>query len=1014
MNYKILSLKERIKAISNHELNFNESAYIHWRNDISIVNENTIKKMMNFKKIDPIIFSNAVSYDGEFKKDYESVLENNIYENWFNTVFSDSKASPEILDGLISEKYAGFQFLLYPFVIYFMNKLESVIDSIYKDSELKIDKEKIMDYILTHYYFNLCNIIVRTAIKEVDSVPNDADNKYEYFFDKCKNDKKFLENIYINYPVIVVDFYYITENTLAFLKEILFNIKADYKELKDLFNINGDLQGIYLGEGDSHLGGKTVTVLKFGENKILYKPKTLNIAKSFNNFVSWFNKKTKGLNIKVPNIIIKSEYAYEEFISFSPCKNEKEVKNFYLRMGSILAISYLLNGTDFHMENLVASGEYPVLVDIETLLGKPYYFSLNDLENEFTVFNFEKLERTLFMPGVYISGEIGEEGNDFSALGGGIKKNSYKIESPTGFNSNEFRIEKIDYFLPDSNNLPFFQNGEKVLAENYINEIKEGFYSAYNVFLDNLQEIKEGNLPERLFADNLVRVIFRNTNNYAMILKYARHPDMLSEYLDREKILENMWGMENLPPEIIEAEINDLMKGDVPYFSIDVSTGDIYNSIYKKVLKAEGPTPLDYLKLTIENISEEKRDKLIDVIEYGIGNYHERKILKLKKEYFYDETLNDNLKDKIYKILKEDVCSIEKESYSFLNNKTWNMLIENSDGSNKIVPCDHSLYSGKVGILYYLYIYNKFIEKNIEKKDFYKYEIVKIFKETKDNIDEFIKSGFGLGSNISPVFVMQEILKFEHDDELIFEVNLFYERVINILTKELENESKINVDYLNGVSGYLNHLLRNSFEYKDFEYLLRLFSAHLEKDDILNQAGLAHGISGIALLYARYYSYSKEKKYFDKAIDLFKKEFIAYKDGLKNIWCRGYVGMIMARLLAVQSSDEFIKELDDEIKYYIDKMNETDFQKNDCYCHGFASIVDMYDLAYEIYNDKYYKERSMKILNVIINNRIKNNKFSLETENHYMDFSLFTGLSGVDFTISRYISPEIKGLSFLL
>ena len=57
-----------------------------------------------------------------------------------------------------------------------------------------------------------------------------------------------------------------------------------------------------------------------------------------------------------------------EFIPALPCQEEAERGRFYRRQGSLLALLYVLGGNDIHAENLIASGEYPVLVDLETLL----------------------------------------------------------------------------------------------------------------------------------------------------------------------------------------------------------------------------------------------------------------------------------------------------------------------------------------------------------------------------------------------------------------------------------------------------------------------------------------------------------------------------------------------------------------------------------------------------------------------------------------------------------------------
>ena len=52
-----------------------------------------------------------------------------------------------------------------------------------------------------------------------------------------------------------------------------------------------------------------------------------------------------------------------------PCKNESEVEHYYFRMGIHLFLGYALGATDLHGENIIAHGEYPVIIDMETYPG---------------------------------------------------------------------------------------------------------------------------------------------------------------------------------------------------------------------------------------------------------------------------------------------------------------------------------------------------------------------------------------------------------------------------------------------------------------------------------------------------------------------------------------------------------------------------------------------------------------------------------------------------------------------
>lgn len=56
-----------------------------------------------------------------------------------------------------------------------------------------------------------------------------------------------------------------------------------------------------------------------------------------------------------------------EEVTWEACENRDEVKAFYIRAGVLAAAAYILGIGDLHYENIIAHGEFPVIVDVETL-----------------------------------------------------------------------------------------------------------------------------------------------------------------------------------------------------------------------------------------------------------------------------------------------------------------------------------------------------------------------------------------------------------------------------------------------------------------------------------------------------------------------------------------------------------------------------------------------------------------------------------------------------------------------
>lgn len=63
------------------------------------------------------------------------------------------------------------------------------------------------------------------------------------------------------------------------------------------------------------------------------------------------------------------KYGWEEYVQQADCHTEAEVKRYFYRFGMLIFANYILNTNDLHVENLIAVGETPIIIDTETILG---------------------------------------------------------------------------------------------------------------------------------------------------------------------------------------------------------------------------------------------------------------------------------------------------------------------------------------------------------------------------------------------------------------------------------------------------------------------------------------------------------------------------------------------------------------------------------------------------------------------------------------------------------------------
>src|SRR5262249_51117927 len=120
--------------------------------------------------------------------------------------------------------------------------------------------------------------------------------------------------------------------------------------------------------GDTHRGGQAVHVLTFQSGaKLVYKPRPVAMEQGYYDLVAWLNERGFAPPMKVIRTPGKGEFGWMQFVAPAPSESETQVQDFFTRMGAHLALAWLLGGTDLHSENVIAHGQHPVPVDLETL-----------------------------------------------------------------------------------------------------------------------------------------------------------------------------------------------------------------------------------------------------------------------------------------------------------------------------------------------------------------------------------------------------------------------------------------------------------------------------------------------------------------------------------------------------------------------------------------------------------------------------------------------------------------------
>jgi len=100
----------------------------------------------------------------------------------------------------------------------------------------------------------------------------------------------------------------------------------------------------------------------------MYKPKPLGLEVAYLRLLRWINRRSTMLPLRAQRVLDRGDYGWVEHVEPRPYAGDDAARRFSRRAGMLQSLLYAIGATDCHVDNLVASGEQPVLVDMETLV----------------------------------------------------------------------------------------------------------------------------------------------------------------------------------------------------------------------------------------------------------------------------------------------------------------------------------------------------------------------------------------------------------------------------------------------------------------------------------------------------------------------------------------------------------------------------------------------------------------------------------------------------------------------
>jgi type 2 lantibiotic biosynthesis protein LanM len=367
------------------------------------------------------------------------------------------------------------------------------------------------------------------------------------------------------YPVLARDGGRCADQWVAAGLETIERLAADRDDIVRRLAAPGDpgpAVAARAGLGDFHAGGRSVTILTFASGlQVVYKPRSLAIDFRFQELVGWLNERGVTPPLRALAVLDRGSHGWMEHAAAAPCRTPAEVARFHERQGAWVALLYALEATDFHWENLIAAGEHPALIDLETLLqgvaaepvaGGPGWFPV-----EHTVLRSGLLPRR-FWAGLDL------DGLDLSGMGAAAGQ-AVEIGRVTEEGTDEMRWGRRQEQIGGGPQVPTL-GGEPVRLWEHGAAVLRGFRSTHRLLRRHRRELADWLATT---ADLPTRALVRPTSAYAHLLHIAHHPDYLRSALDRDRLYDRLWTAATDQPRLrtlLRLEREDLAAGDIPRF----------------------------------------------------------------------------------------------------------------------------------------------------------------------------------------------------------------------------------------------------------------------------------------------------------------------------------------------------------------------------------------------------------------------------------------------------------------
>jgi type 2 lantibiotic biosynthesis protein LanM len=685
---------------------------------------------------------------------------------------------------------------------------------------------------------------------------------------------------------------------------------------------------------------------------------------AYHRLLAWLNELGAPLPFKVLKVLDRSTHGWVEIVEHLPCRDQDEAGRYYERAGMLLCLFYMLEGTDCHYENIIASGEYPVLIDAETLMHHRARAAVPEAENAQKE-AFERLGHSVLRSGLLPRWELSADRQTayhISGLGEADEQ-ELPVRAPrwVRVNTDRMALEFASATLQTRGNVPTLDD-EPLSLQEHSSQVVEGFRRMYRFLLDHRDALL-GADPLRELAGEQVRFVFRATRVYGLILRNLRHRRYLRDGADRSIQLEQL-GRAQVPPRdavdepdekplfwpVFRAERLAMEQGDIPFFTAKASHDDMILPAGQEIERCFQEPSFDLVLGVLEGLDDEDLEQQVAFIEGSLYAHLARETTASLPDTDPEEDLSAGVPS------EEAFVAPALELAEAIRSRA----IRTEDGSAawiapqylvhaeryQLQPMDYDLYGGTSGVALFLAAAERFAPGSGYGE--LALAALRPLQSTLDRHPDRLAGVLGIGGASGLGSVAYSLL---HVSRLLDEPALLEDarRVTDLITEDVIASDRA-LDVIGGAAGAILSLLA-LYEVRPDRRILEPAIAcggHLLEartatdaglrawvtDEGLRTTGFAHGTAGIVYSLLRLYGHTRDPRFLEAA-----KEAIAYEDtqyspenhnwvdfkepgepAYQWQWCHGAPGIGLARVggLGVLDTGQVREDIDLAVQTTLD------------------------------------------------------------------------------------------------